>query len=212
MSNWDGITRFYCGDPANPEAPCTNHNYFIYVMPTSGKVWLIPWDLDLTWGPHSEFVNSSPRWHVRPKNCKARFKVWGGSHKPAACDNLVSGLIDFGGKFFDDSAGMVKSGPLAPEILAADVDHWAELIADAVKEDHGVNFDVWQKEVKAVRTALFEERPYGHPKCQTQGFGQPWTFSNYKLSKDSSDLSDASICWLSRAKTEVVPPPKSKVN
>ena len=204
-TNYDGITRFYCGTVSDPKTNCYNHNFFFYVLPETNQVWLIPFDLDGTWAYHSkivdisQFIQKAPHWNLIPTDCTQRFEVWGGLHRPAGCDSLIQSINALGDFYHMRVVEQLAKGPLDLQKLASAVDAWKVLLTPAVQTDPTVNFDAWQAAVADLRQNVLEERIEGYAKCRTGGFGKATVRGGYTWSRDNQDLNDGSICWLGKS-------------
>jgi hypothetical protein len=204
-TNYDGITRFYCGTVSDHRPDCYNHNFFFYVLPETNQVWLIPFDLDGTWAYHSkivdtsQFIQKAPHWNLIPTDCAQRFEVWGGVHRPAGCDPLIQAVNGLGDFYRIGVVERLAKGPLDLQKLANAVDAWTILLARAVQTDSTVNYEHWQAAVADLRQNVLEERIEGYAKCRTGGFGKSAVRGGYTWSRDHQDLNDGSICWLGKS-------------
>ncbi len=154
MRNWDGISRFYCGTSADPNVLCTNHNSFLHVAPSSGRVSIIPWDLDGTWYPSNEFIQNAPRWNDIPSSCATRFNAYGGYHMPAACDPVLRGIVGAGSAAYKQAVAEVLAGPLSPAQLQVRIDRWAAQIEHAAQGDPGIDYRAWKSAVAQLRSDM----------------------------------------------------------
>lgn len=86
ISNWDGVTAFYC------RGGCNNHNFYFYQHEEQPRFTLIPWDLDNTFTVTNSF-DYVPGALVIPPSCPQRFPVFADmTVLGPACDPLLQGL------------------------------------------------------------------------------------------------------------------------
>ncbi len=157
IANWDGVTALKCGSDGT--APCANHNFHVYEDVSSARLWLIPWDLDLTFslshgiGRSNHGFDDVPAWDEAPGDCAARYPVFGGSSRVIApgCDPLFAGLATGAGPDFRRALAELLEGPFRLEKVYADVDRWAAHLAPAVQSDPTLDFEHWQWAVEALK-------------------------------------------------------------
>jgi len=150
IANIDGATAFYCS-PGDPTA-CGNHNYFFYLSEDQARFQLIPWDLDATFWPQTNYDNVPP-WHVTPATCDARYRVGSDGTALAApgCDPLFSGLAQDLSDY-DVALQSLLEGPFAIGATEDAIDRHAALIADAVAvEPGGESVERWRAEVAMLK-------------------------------------------------------------
>jgi CotH kinase protein len=137
IDHWDGPLAFRCRPqsevpPLPPEVEeaqrpalgwevCQNKNYYWYEQADSGRVSLVPWDMDVTWSSFSQF----PDWNTEPKSCEIRQ-----SGRPARCDKLINWLATtLRPHYMRAGRELLTTGPLRHELLVTMTDRWYEQIA-----------------------------------------------------------------------------------
>jgi spore coat protein H len=153
LSNWDGVTSFYCGSP-DPEHGCGNHNMYWYVDEAAERFWLVPWDLDNTWALQTEHELIMPHWNRTPANCDQRIEWNGNWLMPPGCDPLFRGLAGAGQAAYRDALGALLNGPFQVARLQAEVDRIAELIEPAVAADSTLDVTDWRAGVASLRSDI----------------------------------------------------------
>jgi spore coat protein H len=159
LSNWDGVTSFYCGS-SDPERGCGNHNMYWYVDEAGERFWLVPWDLDNTWALQTEHELIMPHWNQTPADCDQRI-AWNGNWlMPPGCDPLFRGLAGAGQAAYSDAISAMLSGPFQVAKLQAEVDRIAALIEPAVAADSTLDLTHWRANVASLRSdiALLREK------------------------------------------------------
>lgn len=151
ISNWDGVTAFYCGPDGRN---CGNHNFYMYLEEKADRAWLIPWDLDQTFSLVHGFVGV-PRWD-QPADCQAPVFAWGGTNRvlPPACDRVFHGLRLAGRDRFVAALSQLLDGPFDLAQLQSHLDRWAAQIEPAVRQDSTVTVDDWRAQVAALKADL----------------------------------------------------------
>lgn len=137
INHWDGPLAFRCRLPEDlPVVPpevleaqtpalgwqvCQNKNYFWYEEPESDKLWLVPWDMDVSWNSFSQF----PDWNTSPETCDIR-----ASGRPPRCDALVNWFATTLRPHYA-AAGreLLTEGALRQPVLQTWLDRWYEQIA-----------------------------------------------------------------------------------
>jgi hypothetical protein len=159
IANDDGPVHFYCH-----RRGCSNHNFLIYQEAFAERLWLIPWDLDLAFvtdGPSptatDRLVGLGWRWDAHPLRCVPRSFADGSLRQlPAACDPLINAMACGFHDPVDDAVDELLAGPLRADVVDAELDAWAALIAGAVAEAH--RLDPRQPSPEAWREGLDELR------------------------------------------------------
>ena len=159
--NDDGVVRFLCSESAigNNPAPVGNHNYYWYEEPQSGRMWLIPWDLDKSFDATSD-VRVFPEWTASAA-CSCTQHPWYGSQMPVTCDPLFrhiqGSLADY-----ERQVDAFLSGPFAKAHVDALLDGWTRQIRPHVEATAGQNgaptFEQWQTGVAELRKIVDDAR------------------------------------------------------
>lgn len=152
LSNWDGVTTFYCGDV--PDTPCQNHNYYWYVDEAQRRFWLVPWDLDLTFALETEQELFMPAWYERPDDCSRRIPWHGGWRMAPGCDALFEGLASLGPEPYRAAFAQMLDGPFEVSALRTEIDRIEALLRDAVGRDPSVDPLAWQAAVQDLERSL----------------------------------------------------------
>lgn len=147
--NWDGITAWYCG-----EWGCSNHNFYWYVEEISGKVTLVPWDLDSTLNPAAP-LGHVPHWTLEPEDCGARYDAFGTTEVMApGCTPFFQGLRSD----YDRYAAAIEAliaGPFELEKVRADIDEYRELLRPAIEADPTMQGTAgWEADVDLLKSDL----------------------------------------------------------
>jgi len=150
--NWDGIWKFYCGDYG-----CGNHNFLLYDDPGSGRITVIPWDLDHTFGrPNDDLARS---WYDDGEaDCEVeRVDSRMGIRAPQ-CDPLLRGLMLLHWDEYLEQLASLTQGPDAPLSEAAQLrrlGRYRAMIMDAVDEDPvGPDALEWRRAVAQLRQVV----------------------------------------------------------
>lgn len=155
-NNWDGIWKFYCAN----DAYCGNHNFFIYDdQGGSGRVVVIPWDLDHTYNsPNPDMARSW--WDDGPDACKVKHDNPIAGIRAPQCDPLLRGLMRQGWKDYlaRIDALTAQGGPLGLKAQLALLDRYRAMIAPEVKLDAlGPAVAVWEKATAVLRVLVIEQ-------------------------------------------------------
>lgn len=144
----DGPYFWWC-----TEEGCAPHNFFWYEDPTSEKVHLVPWDLDLAFngiGSPDEFGETS-------NGCEP-FGTGLFLHRSAACDPIVGAILSLD-EDYERVRNEFVTGPFSAQQIDAQLDAWIAQIAPAVAEadaahDDAVTVEQWKAELATLRDAL----------------------------------------------------------
>jgi spore coat protein CotH len=137
IHHWDGPLAFRCRTPDEvPALPpkvlvaqtpalgwqtCQNKNYFWYEELDSGKLWLVPWDMDFSWNSFSQF----PDWNTPPETCEIR-----SSGRTPRCDPLVNWFATtVRPRYAEAGRELLTTGPLRQPVSQAWLDRWYAQIA-----------------------------------------------------------------------------------
>ncbi|MBT6434608.1 MAG: hypothetical protein HOK28_16025 [Deltaproteobacteria bacterium] len=134
IRNDDGIMHWYCnvdlGQGGNT-GECGNHNYYWYEEEEKDRMWLIPWDTDLTF-KQGGMVALPIAWDEEPDDCApVSFGPFG--YLPSACDPLISAWATFQ-EDYKAAVGTLLEGPYTAGNVATLLDTWQAQIADSVEE------------------------------------------------------------------------------
>jgi spore coat protein H len=157
IADIDGITRFSCD--AATGMYCGNHNYYMYEAEREDRIWLVPWDLDLTFWTRSEFDAVTP-WDKPQADCTQRWMAWGSKTMAPACDTFFRGLVAAGRPGYLAAVNRLLDGPFQVAAMQADLDRWAAQIDAAVRMDPGLmdGYSGWRNELMLFRASLVMHR------------------------------------------------------
>lgn len=146
ISNWDGITAFYCNSGA-----CRNHNVFLY-QHADARFTLVPWDLNNTFGVIDSF-EYVPSLFVVPPDCSLQYRVYGGLRVSApGCDPLLRGLAGNDLEIYRAQQTRLLDGPFDVAGLEAWLDEReAELIPFLGEEPKRPTVSQFQSAVLGLR-------------------------------------------------------------
>lgn len=169
LLNDDGVFHFYCFPSGNNPGPYGNHNYFWYESRQGGRMWLVPWDLDVSLGnPSSRNGWIDVEWSAVPTSCMCHVAL-GLPQRAPGCDPLVAEF----GTLRDDYDSMVDafvSGPFAKAAVDDKFEAWSDAIDSMVDEAAGLkgapDRTHWQIGVRELRYVVEGSRdqrgfPYG---------------------------------------------------
>jgi hypothetical protein len=169
LLNDDGVFHFYCFPQGNNPGPLGNHNYFWYESGSGGRMWLVPWDLDVSLAnPSSRNGWIDVEWSAVPESCMCHIAI-GSPQRAPGCDAFVAQL----GTLRDEYDLMVDafvSGPFAKDAVDAKLRAWSDAIEPMVDEAAGLkgapDQDQWQTALYELRYVLEGSRdnrgfPYG---------------------------------------------------
>lgn len=147
ITNWDGATTFYCGGGG-----CHPHNLYWYQDDLGGKLWLIPWDFDGTFGAASIFPESRD-WNDLDVDCSAEANPF---IMPAGCDPLFRSLAMYYQPEYAKAVGTFLAEAFDVPRLQDSIDRWAERIRPFLEQDptRGQSTAQWKTEVDRLKDIL----------------------------------------------------------
>jgi len=153
ISNWDGVTAFYCYD----DVSCENHNYYWYQHDGEPRFALIPWDLDNTFEPSP--LGGVPELFELQDDCSLRFDAMGRTLRAPACDPLLRALVAGDAGRYVAQLDRLLEGPLSPGVIEGWIDELeAQLAPEVMTDARGPDFPTFQAAVGRLRGALEERR------------------------------------------------------
>jgi spore coat protein H len=166
LRNDDGVFHFYCGGSGNNPGPFGNHNYYWYEAEHAGRMWLIPWDLDVSLANEPRtFIDFE--WSAQT-TCMCHIAI-GFPQRAPSCDPLVAQFA----MWRDDYDSMVDtflSGPFAQDAVDAKLDAWSKQIAPFVDEaaglggaPDGVQWDDELLQLRYVLQGVRDNRGFPYP-------------------------------------------------
>src|SRR5688500_2684369 len=90
--NDDGAFSFYCFDRAigNNPTPPGNHNYYWYEAKDTDRLWIVPWDLDLSINDTTSPPHIAVDWRATPSEAECNVCASGVGQGPApGCDRVI---------------------------------------------------------------------------------------------------------------------------
>lgn len=178
IRNDDGIMHWYCnielGQGGNT-GECGNHNYYWYEEEEKDRMWLIPWDTDLTFKQGGMVALPAP-WDEEPNDCTpVSFGPFG--YLPSACDPLISAWATFQADYKAAIATLLE-GPYAAGNVATLLDTWQAQISDIVEEaylqdsEHLSTAD-WLQALDELKTTSYRLRSQAEELSQTASSQAP---------------------------------------
>jgi len=168
----DGMFHWYCQgglislSTGNNPGPCSNHNYYVYESQTADYLWLVPWDLDLSFGGESQITPITEAWNDTNVSCST--SGGGASITPQmapGCDKLTAGWA-FDNAAYQAAIRELLAGPFAQGNVDGKLDAWSAQISNAVGEQAqnlGGGQDIpsvnnWQSAVSSLRQYVNSRR------------------------------------------------------
>jgi spore coat protein H len=149
ITNWDGITAFYCYD----DVSCENHNYYWYQDELEPRFSLIPWDLDNTF--ETSPLTGVPSAFDVPEDCSLTYEATGRTLRAPGCDPLIRGLILSGGARYRAQLDRLLEGAFAPGVLQSWIDELeAQLTPEVMTDTRGPDVSTFQAAVGRLRNSV----------------------------------------------------------
>jgi len=151
ISHWDGIVAWYCNG-----GDCHNHNFYWYEEAQSGRMWLLPWDMDNSFALSPwEQIYSLPGWRTPAESCDPVAILFNVGVRPPTCDPLIERLGRLGADRYAAAAQEFLDGPFGEEAMLAQVDHLDAQIAEIVAADpFGPGADAYDGAVTDLRASI----------------------------------------------------------
>jgi spore coat protein H len=166
LMNDDGVFHWYCGRSGNNPGPFANHNYYWYEAEHAGRMWLVPWDLDVSLANEPRtFIDVA--WSAQ-SSCMCHVAV-GFPQRAPSCDALIGQFATWRDGY-ESMVDTFLAGPFARDTVDAKLAAWSEEIASYVDEAAGLggspDRERWQDELVELRYVLEGVRqnrgyPYG---------------------------------------------------
>jgi spore coat protein H len=161
--NDDGAFRWYCYTFRGLDfGGGRNHNFFWYESPIGTRMWLIPWDLDLSLAG-AERTRIDSDWRDK-SNCAchtAELDVPASPQRAPACDPLTGEVANWLDDY-DQVVDKLLAGPMSGEAIDSKLMRWVELIEPTVKEAAGKrnapNEAEWQDAISFLRSVIDHSR------------------------------------------------------
>ena len=144
IRNDDGPLHWYCFDG------CNNHNFYWYEEPTTGRLHLIPWDLDSAFANIVSDANPvtpiADKWGEITNDCRPfPYGQWNIPQWSATCDPLIGTWTTF----VDEREAVwavFLEGPFSAESTESILKQWAGQIHDATSEAAATHQDALEVE------------------------------------------------------------------
>jgi spore coat protein H len=164
IMNDDGVFHWYCGIPeGNNFGAFNNHNYYWYEASAAGRFWLIPWDLDGTFGINPR-VFIDVEWSA-PDSCMCHIAV-GFPQRAPSCDPLTAQFASWRADY-DTLVDQFLAGPFAEAAVADKLRTWSAQLGPLVDEAGGAKgapdrmaWEQAMQDFKAVLVSVREHRGY----------------------------------------------------
>jgi spore coat protein CotH len=167
IGNFDGPLTFRCKQqdtiPALPPdvlaaqvfplpwETCQNKNFYFYERPSDGRIYLVPWDLNLTLLP---FIPTAD-WTVPPQNCD--MLQWNG--RVPQCDPLVHWLATVTYPRFVAAAQQLLQTSFDLDRLGSQLDAWAAALEPvAIANEPGLTQAQFSSGVDLIKSTLATQR------------------------------------------------------
>ena len=144
IRNDDGPLHWYCFDG------CNNHNFYWYEEPTTGRLHLIPWDLDSAFANIVSDANPvtpiADKWGEITNDCRPfPYGQWNIPQWSATCDPLIGTWTTFVDEREAVWAAFLE-GPFSAESTESILKQWAGQIHDATSEAAATHHDALEVE------------------------------------------------------------------
>jgi spore coat protein CotH len=166
--NDDGAFRWYCYTLRGLDLGLgRNHNFYWYESPVGTKMWLIPWDLDLSFAGVGRIrIDSDWRDASRCDCHVAEGSENASSQRAPACDPLTGQVASWLDDY-DQVVDKFLEGPLSAAAIDAKLMHWIDLIEPVVQAAAGVKSSPseseWQEAISSLRSVLdYTRETRGH--------------------------------------------------
>lgn len=137
IRNDDGAFHWYCGVPpgqGNNPGPWGNHNYYFYEESSSNQLWIIPWDMDLSFRGEANITPIIVPWNELKPDCSCMTSgSFGTGQRAPSCDPLIRGWAGME-TTFQSRVRAFLDGPLSREQVDGKLEQWALQVAPVVEE------------------------------------------------------------------------------
>jgi hypothetical protein len=158
IQNDDGVFHWYCSRSGNNPGPYANHNYYWYEAEKAGRMWLVPWDLDIAFA-HEPRTFIDVEWSAA-SSCLCHIAV-GFPQRAPSCDGLVAQFATWRDDY-DSMVDTFLTGPFAQDAVDDKLAGWSAQIDSLVDEAAGLggspNRLDWQRELVDFRYVLENAR------------------------------------------------------
>lgn len=164
IRNDDGPLHWYCFDG------CNNHNFYWYEEPTTGRLHLIPWDLDSAFSNIVFDANPvtpiADEWGEITNDCQPfPYGEWSIPQRSATCDRLIGTWTTFVDEREAAWTAFLE-GPFSSISTEAILGQWADQIHDATSEaatthQDALGLEKWTAALSELNSALDFARAKG---------------------------------------------------
>jgi hypothetical protein len=129
--NDDGVYHWYCRQTGG----CTPHNFFWYEEEAHDRLYLVPWDMDVSMTLMNPITTLFVAWDETSNACATYLNPtqYPLPIRDAACDPILGGLTALQ-DHFQEHGETFLDGPFAQAAVEEDIDRWFAQIRDAVAE------------------------------------------------------------------------------
>lgn len=159
----DGPFHWYC-----TENGCGTQNYYWYQGPTSGRLHIIPWDMDGAFenlgAVQNPYTLVADGWGEITADCEVfAFGELDRLQRSASCDPLFAAATDTLDAEYTAAVDELLAGPLAADTVDAKIDEWAAQIEPHIEEaarlhDDAPGVEQWREAVEELRASLDRSR------------------------------------------------------
>jgi len=157
IANDDGAFHFYCNLPqaqGNNPGTSGNHNYYWYEEAASNQLWVIPWDLDLSFLGETTLTRINTAWNATGLTCGCSFFS---QQDPPACDRVIRGW-----SLMPDNYNAARreflNGPFSGASVDAQLNAWsaqlAPVVAEVAADPAQISVNTWQSSIGSLRNAI----------------------------------------------------------
>lgn len=162
--NDDGAFRWYCYNLFGFDlGRGSNHNFYWYESPVGTKMWLIPWDLDLSFAGAAR-VRIDRDWRDKSAcDCHVAADITepASPQRAPACDPLTGEVADWLDDY-EQAVDDLLAGPLSGKAVDDKLMRWTTLIEPTVVEAAGVKSSPseseWHDAVSYLRSVIDHSR------------------------------------------------------
>ncbi|HMJ15582.1 MAG TPA: CotH kinase family protein [Polyangiaceae bacterium] len=134
IMNDDGAFHFYCfaGAIGNNPKPPGNHNYYWYEAKHADRLWIIPWDLDLSMSEALNPPHLESDWRTMPSadQCTGCEGASAGLAPATLCDRVFLNL-HARKALYEAKVDAFIAGPFSKAAVDAKLDQWAQQLLSA---------------------------------------------------------------------------------
>jgi len=156
--NDDGAFHFYCNFPGaqgNNPGSIGNHNFYIYEEANSDQLWVIPWDMDLSFAGETNLTRITTAWNNLNAVCGCG--IFGGGQNPPACDPLIRGWALMPTDY-NAARRQLLDGPFSASSVNAQLDTWiaqlTPVVTDVAADPRQITVSQWQSAVTSLRNTI----------------------------------------------------------